>query len=248
MALVNGALQKVANYNVEVPGLFMGRGEHPKAGKIKYRIRPEDVTINIGKGEKAPKAPDGHRWKGVVHNQRTTGLAFWTDNIMQRSKYVYLHASSEFKGLADWGKYQKARELKVFACFLNFWIRNVLVRFAKIIRTILSAKVILFPNEQLPCTLSINLHFVLGICFYFESIYGRNEKDTSEEADTVGCCSLRVEHVKVLAENQVEFDFLGKDSMRYHNLVTVDPQVHKNIKRFVTGKRPTEDVFDTLEV
>ena len=25
-----------------------------------------------------------------------------------------------------------------------------------------------------------------------------NEKDTDEAADTVGCCSLRVEHVKVL--------------------------------------------------
>ena len=57
-----------------------------------------------------------------------------------------------------------------------------------------------------------------------------NEKDTDEAADTVGCCSLRVEHVKVHkdfpidGENQpyvVEFDFLGKDSMRYHNFLPV---------------------------
>ena len=57
-----------------------------------------------------------------------------------------------------------------------------------------------------------------------------NEKDTDEAADTVGCCSLRVEHVKVHkdfpidGESQpyvVEFDFLGKDSMRYHNYLPV---------------------------
>ena len=47
-----------------------------------------------------------------------------------------------------------------------------------------------------------------------------NEKD-EDEADTVGCCSLRVEHIKLfdkfdgIGENIVEFDFLGKDSIRY---------------------------------
>ncbi len=46
-----------------------------------------------------------------------------------------------------------------------------------------------------------------------------NEKD-EDEADTVGCCSLRIEHIKLfdkidsVGENVVEFDFLGKDSIR----------------------------------
>ena len=38
-----------------------------------------------------------------------------------------------------------------------------------------------------------------------------NEKDTEEEADTVGCCSLRCEHIDLLDGNVVKFDFLGKD-------------------------------------
>ncbi len=38
-----------------------------------------------------------------------------------------------------------------------------------------------------------------------------NEKDTDEEADTVGCCSLRVEHIELKDDNVVKFDFLGKD-------------------------------------
>ena len=36
-----------------------------------------------------------------------------------------------------------------------------------------------------------------------------NEKDTDEEADTVGCCSLRVEHITLREPNTVIFDFLG---------------------------------------
>lgn len=46
-----------------------------------------------------------------------------------------------------------------------------------------------------------------------------NEKDSDETADTVGCCSLRYEHIKLHDEQDgkecvVEFDFLGKDSIR----------------------------------
>ena len=45
-----------------------------------------------------------------------------------------------------------------------------------------------------------------------------NEKG-GDEADTVGCCSLRVEHITLIGGEEVEFDFLAKDSMRYFNRV-----------------------------
>jgi hypothetical protein len=32
-------------------------------GMLKQRLTPEHVTINIGDKEKAPPAPDGHKWK-----------------------------------------------------------------------------------------------------------------------------------------------------------------------------------------
>jgi len=62
----------------------------------------------------------------------------------------------------------------------------------------------------------------------------------------VGCCSLRVEHIKLHDDNKVEFDFLGKDSMRYHNTVEVDKKVYKNFKSFTEGKKGDADVFDQL--
>lgn len=46
--------------------------------------------------------------------------------------------------------------------------------------------------------------------------------DADEEADTVGCCSLRVEHLTFdMEKEEVTFDFLGKDSIRYLNTVKV---------------------------
>ncbi len=58
----------------------------------------------------------------------------------------------------------------------------------------------------------------LGVATYLIdtlALRAGNEKDSEEEADTVGCCSLRVEHIEILPNNQIKLDFLGKDSMRY---------------------------------
>ena len=71
----DGRKQKVGNFRVEPPGLFRGRGEHPKTGHVKQRVQPEQITINIGKGAMVPKPPDGHRWKEIKHDQTGTWLA-----------------------------------------------------------------------------------------------------------------------------------------------------------------------------
>jgi len=45
---IDGVKVKVGNFRIEPTGIFMGRGTHPKIGKIKPYVYPEDVTINIG--------------------------------------------------------------------------------------------------------------------------------------------------------------------------------------------------------
>lgn len=72
-----------------------------------------------------------------------------------------------------------------------------------------------------------------------------NEKG-DDEADTVGCCSLRYEHVTLSPPTAVTFDFLGKDSIRYVNTVQVDEQVFKNLKIFKKNKDMNDAVFDRL--
>jgi len=77
-----------------------------------------------------------------------------------------------------------------------------------------------------------------------------NEKD-EDQADTVGCCSLRVEHLRLEEELNgkhyvVVFDFLGKDSIRYYNEMAVEKRVFKNLQLFTENKDPKDDLFDRL--
>ncbi|XP_023862059.1 DNA topoisomerase 1 [Salvelinus sp. IW2-2015] len=41
--------ERIGNFRIEPPGLFRGRGDHPKMGMLKRRIRPEDIIINCSK-------------------------------------------------------------------------------------------------------------------------------------------------------------------------------------------------------
>lgn len=71
---------------------------------------------------------------------------------------------------------------------------------------------------------------MVSACVFQLALRAGNEKEEGETADTVGCCSLRVEHIKLYPEIDgqeyvVEFDFLGKDSIRYYNKVPVEKRV-----------------------
>ena len=88
----------------------------------------------------------------------------------------------------------------------------------------------------------------IGVCTYLIdklALRVGNEKG-EDEADTVGCCSLRCEHVRFEGDNKVTFDFLGKDSMRYLNTVTVDPLVYTLLESFTHAKKPTDDIFEVV--
>lgn len=77
-ALMDGHKEKIGNFKTEPPGLFRGRGDHPKQGKIKRRIQPEDVTINIGKKATVPSPPEGHKWKSVQHDNKVHHMCIIT--------------------------------------------------------------------------------------------------------------------------------------------------------------------------
>jgi DNA topoisomerase-1 len=221
---INGRKEKVGNFRVEPPGLFRGRGEHPKQGFLKKRIRPEDISINIGKRSDAPAPPKGHKWKEVVSNNKVTWLACWKDTITASTKYVNLAASSSFKGVSDFKKYQTARKLK-----------DVIDKIRKEYKKKWDAE------DDKSKQLGVAMYFIDKL-----ALRVGNEKDDEEEADTVGCCSLRKEHITLKEPNKIEFDFLGKDSIRYHNVVEVDTKVFKCVKKFIKGKKKDENVFDQI--
>ena len=76
-------------------------------------MRPEDITLNIGKGVKIPEPNMPGKWKAVQHDNTVTWLANWTENVNGQHKYVFLAAGSSIKGQSDMQKFEKARELKV---------------------------------------------------------------------------------------------------------------------------------------
>ncbi|PSN50633.1 DNA topoisomerase 1 [Blattella germanica] len=108
---IDGHKERIGNFKIEPPGLFRGRGEHPKMGMLKKRVIPEDVIINCSKDSKIPKPPEGHKWKEVRHDKNVTWLASWTENVQGQVKYVMLNPSSKLKGEKDWQKYETARKL-----------------------------------------------------------------------------------------------------------------------------------------
>ena len=68
------------------------------------------------------------------------------------------------------------------------------------------------------------------------------EKDTSEEADTVGCCSLRVSHVTLLPNNTIRFRFPGKDSIMWDTCMK-NVDVYANMKKFLRNKKKDDAIF-----
>merc|ERR1712168_147777 len=214
-AVADGHKQKIGNFRIEPPGLFRGRGDHPKMGTLKRRVTPEDVVINCSKDSAWPKPPAGHKWKEVRHDNTVTWLAGWTENVQNQNKYVMLGVTSRLKGEKDWLKYETARSLrmridKIRADYQNDWTSK----------------------EMRVRQRGVALYFIDKL-----ALRAGNEKDSDEAADTDGCCSLRVEHMSLKQnarlkdgkehEFVVVFDFLGKDSMRYYNEVGVDKRVYK---------------------
>ncbi|OAD71481.1 hypothetical protein PHYBLDRAFT_182020 [Phycomyces blakesleeanus NRRL 1555(-)] len=222
-AYVDGRKEKVGNFRIEPPSLFRGRGDHPKTGTLKKRVTPEQVTINIGHTAKVPEPPAGHKWALVAHDQTATWLATWKENVNGSFKYVFLAASSAWKGQSDMQKFEKARELKKY-------VKKIRENYTAELRDKLSE------TRQRATAMYLIDRFALR---------AGNEKG-DDEADTVGCCSLRYEHVDLIPPNTLKFDFLGKDSIRYENSVDVDIQVFKNIKIFKKQVGPGHMIFDRL--
>ncbi|GIY57872.1 DNA topoisomerase 1 [Caerostris darwini] len=223
--MIDGHKQKISNFELEPPGLFVGLRDHPKMGKLRKRIEAEDVVINIGKETKVPPPPLGHMWKEVRHDNTVSWLAKWTESIFSSTKYMKINPS--YKGEKDCQKFEIARKLKAH-------VGRIRDQYTQDFKS----------DDMQVRQRAVALYFIDKLAFSV----GNEEEDT---ADTVGCCSLRVKHislkeVKGRLKWVVNFDFLGKDSIRYKNSVAVVEEVFNNLKEFMEGKEPGIDLFDKL--
>ncbi|MDH2900592.1 MAG: DNA topoisomerase I [archaeon] len=220
-ALVDGVKTEIANWVVEPPGIYMGRGQIPIRGHWKPRILEEDVTLNLDKNAQVPKG----KWK-IVHEPHNMWVACWTDKLTGKVKYIWLHDSSSLRQMRDKSKYDKAQRLE----------KDI----RKVDSFILKAMKSKDPKERKIAT----------ACFLIHRLAMRvgDEKD-EDEADTVGASTLRVEHLIFPRPNTVDFDFFGKDYVRWQKTLEVSPSegiAIENLKEFCKGKQPEDLIFDGI--
>lgn len=223
--MIDGSKVKVGNYKIEPPGIFLGRGTHPKLGMIKKRINPEDVTINLSKDVTVPKPNVDGKWGKVIHEKDKIWLASWKDEITGKTKYVFTSVESIFKSKSDMEKFDLARKLKrKVSGIRDEYLKNLTSEDMK--------------TKQIATALYLidNLALRVG-----------GKKDSKEQADTVGVTSLRVEHITLLEGNTIKLDFLGKDSIRYCQKVEVEKDVYNNMKEFTENKEKNKDLFDMID-
>ena len=226
-AIVDGVEVDIANWLVEPPGLFMGRGQHPLRGRWKPRVTPNEVILNLS--ENTP-APEGN-WQNIVHDRTSTWLASWIESLTGKRKYVWLHDSSTIRQNFDKIKYDKAKNLEKY---INKIQSEIIKR--------MSSK-------------DINQKKISTVCYLITKLAMRvgDEKDP-DEADTVGASTLRIEHIKFVRskndKENIEFNFLGKDSVPWQKTLEINTKeietLYQNLKLFMKNKEVHDLVFDNI--
>ena len=220
-AIMDGKEVDVANYMAEPPGIFIGRGDHPLRGRWKPRVTAKDVTLNLGKEAKIPEG----NWGKIVHDNDSMWLAGWTDYLTEKRKYVWLADTAGLKQDRDKAKYEKA------------------VKLSKEIEKIKDRMVKDMKNKD------PKISRISTVCYliYRTAMRVGDEKDP-DEADTVGATTLRKEHINI-TDNTIEFDFLGKDSVRWQETVKAegnDKQFQENLKKIIQNKKPKDEIFEDI--
>ena len=216
-AILNGERVELGNYTVEPPCIFMGRGKHPFRGRWKQGAKYEDIILNLSPDAPTPEPPNGGHWKERVFDPEALWVAKWQDKLGGELKYIWLADTVRHKQEREIEKFDRAGELEGLIGKVRHHIEKNLT------------------SED------IARRKVATVCWLIDNMMMRvgDEKD-KDEADTVGATTLRGSHVKIEGEN-VNFDFLGKDSVRWVETIKPPPQVVENLRSFIGG--PREEIF-----
>lgn len=213
-AIVDGLRIPVGGYAVQPPGLFIGHGAQPKRGKIKKRILPNDVTINVSKKFIPNCNIHGRKckWGDAVEKKDVEWLATWKNPVTGGSSSIRLkREASSGTCMDDYTKFEKARKL-------NKNIKKIRDAYKKDMKKGKVEAVAAHLLDVMP-------------------IRPGSEKDTSKEADTVGLTTLKCANVKILKDNEVQFSFSGKSSIKFERNVKIDPSAYNYIKKICSGSQ-----------
>ena len=208
---VDGQRLEVANWTSEPSCLFAGRGDHPQRGKWKEGPSKSDIILNLSEDDARKKAK-AEGWKDAIWEPGKMYVAKWIDKLTGKVKYVWFSDTAFLKQNREKEKFQKAENLGKQIGIVERHITKSL-----------SDKDVERRKVATVAWLILAVNMRVG-----------DEKDP-DEADTVGAITLRDEHIRI-SGNEVTFDFLGKDSVRWIKTVKAPVAVVKNLQVFKKDK------------
>lgn len=214
-ALVDGV--KIGmRYNIEPPSIFIGHGKSVNKGKIKPRVTPEDITINISK-DSVPKCSSygkSCKWGSIVENHEVEWLGSWVDGVTKDRKYLHLDRStSHFVAENDQVKFEKAKKL-------NTVISRIREKYTADMNSSSATKQI------------------YGVAVYLlDELAIRPGTEKSDDDGTVGLTTLKCSNLAFLDDRKIEFDFIGKSSIRFQKTVKVSKVAYDILKKLCSSSK-----------
>lgn len=206
-ATVDGVRMEIANYTVEPPSIFLGRGKNPYRGRWKAAIATKDVTLNLSPD--APTPPG--EWAGREWRPDELWTARWTDKLSGKVKYVWFHDATPMKQGRVQEKFDLAKQLES---------KIVDVR-AHIARNLVAE--------------DVKRRKVATVAYLIDVFKIRVGDEEETESGTVGATSLRSEHIRLhKSPPKVKLHFLGKDSILFEREEEVSEAAFKNLKEFAS--------------
>lgn len=216
-AVVDDQKLEIANWTAEPSCIFAGRGDHPKRGKWKQGPAERDIILNLSDKSSVQTST----WKSFTWEPEKMYIAKWEDKLSGKVKYVWFSDSAFLKQKAEKEKFKKAEKLdKEISKVREHIMKNL--ESSEIERRKLATA----------CWLILEVNMRVG-----------DEKDP-DEADTVGAITLRPEHIKIEG-NMLNFDFLGKDCVRWEKQVEAPLAVVRNIQEL--SKQTAGYLFEGID-
>jgi len=219
-AQFDGILLPAAN-NIEPPSLFKGHGESQDRGRIKARIVPSDVTLNISTSDVPECYSNGDKckWGGIVSDKNAVWLSKWKNPINGKPVYTKINRNFDpWVGRNDFKKFEKARNL-------NNKIEKIREKYTKD-----------FKN---------NTELALAV-YLLDRIAIRPGTEKGEEG-TRGLTTLKCDNIKWNnSDNSMIINFVGKSSIKFDKKIQLEKKVFDLLKLRCAGKTGNTSLFPNV--
>jgi DNA topoisomerase I len=227
-AVVDGIKIPLGNYMVQPPGLYIGHGNHPLRGRIKARVQPKDIVLNVSKTN-VPRCfinAEPCKWGDVIEDHDVTWIAAYRHPITEEMTYVWLkREASEWVCASDMEKFEKARKLA----------ENISKVRKQYTKDLSSSNI-----EIRQLATSVYLLDVIAI-------RPGTEKDEAKEAGTLGLTTLKCSNIKFEKDNNITIDFVGKSSIQFVKTFKVEKMAYDNLQKLCKSKGKTTQIFPNVD-